>query len=50
MKPSKRICVKHANAEHKQWRPLRRYLGRHEYDAETHLAITGLVSGRTAER
>ncbi|WSW74432.1 transposase family protein [Streptomyces sp. NBC_00996] len=25
---SERICVEHANAEHKQWRPLQRYIGR----------------------
>ncbi|WP_327249830.1 IS30 family transposase [Streptomyces sp. NBC_01320] len=47
---SERICVEHANAEHKQWRPLQRYLGRREYYTETHLAIAGLVSDRTAER
>nr|WP_308372489.1 transposase family protein [Streptomyces sp. MCA2] len=28
---SERICVEHANAEHKQWRPLQRYIGRREY-------------------
>lgn len=47
---SQRICVEHANAEHKQWRPLQRYLGRREYYDETHLAIAGLVFDRTAER
>jgi hypothetical protein len=47
---SERICIEHANAEHKQWRPLQRYLGRREYYDETHLAIAGLVSDRTAER
>jgi hypothetical protein len=47
---SERICVEHANAEHKQWRPLQRYLGRREYYDQTHLAIAGLVSDRTAER
>jgi hypothetical protein len=47
---SRRICVEHANAEHKQWRPLQRYLGRREAYAETHLAIAGLVSDRTARR
>ncbi|MGW8877642.1 transposase family protein [Streptomyces mirabilis] len=47
---SQRICVEHANAEHKQWRPLQRYVGRREYYDETHLAIAGLVSDRTAER
>lgn len=47
---SERICVEHANAEHKQWRPLQRYLGRREYYDQTHLAIAGLVSDRSAER
>jgi hypothetical protein len=47
---SRRICVEHANAEHKQWRTLQRYNGRREYYAETHLAIAGLVSDRTACR
>jgi hypothetical protein len=47
---SRRICVEHANAEHKQWRPLQRYPGRREACAETHLAIAGLVSDRTARR
>ncbi|MGX1887269.1 hypothetical protein [Streptomyces sp. NPDC055287] len=46
----RRICVEHANAEHKQWRPLQRYIGRREHYDETHLAIAGLVSDRTAER
>jgi hypothetical protein len=35
---SQRICVEHAIAEHKQWRPLQRYLGRREAYAETYLA------------
>jgi hypothetical protein len=47
---SERICVEHANAEHKQWRPLQRYLGRREDFDETYLAIAGLVSDRAAER
>jgi len=47
---SERICVEHANAEHKQWRPLQRYTGRREYYEETHLAIAGLVSDRAARR
>jgi hypothetical protein len=38
---SERICVEHANAEHKQWRTLQRYIGRREYYDETHLAIAG---------
>ncbi|WP_256341583.1 hypothetical protein [Streptomyces sp. TLI_105] len=40
----------HANAEHKQWRPLQRWIGRREDYDETHLAIAGLVSDRTAMR
>jgi hypothetical protein len=47
---SKRICVEHAIAEPKQWRPLQRYLGRRDYFEETALAIAGLVSDRAAER
>ncbi|WP_371666742.1 hypothetical protein OG985_45155 [Streptomyces sp. NBC_00289] len=47
---SARIPVEHANAEHKQWRPLQRYIGRREYYDQTHLAIAGLVSDRTALR
>ena len=47
---SERICVEHANAEHKQWRSLQRYLGRREDFDETFLAIAGLVSDRAAER
>jgi hypothetical protein len=47
---SRRIPVEHANAEHKQWRTLQRYTGRREYYDETHLAIAGLVSDRTARR
>ena len=47
---SERICVEHANAEHKQWRPLQRYLGRREHFNETYAAIAGLVSDRAAER
>jgi len=47
---SERICVEHANAEHKQWRPLQRYLGRREQFEETFLAISGLVSDRAAAR
>jgi hypothetical protein len=47
---SERICVEHANAEHKQWRPLQRYLGRREDFDETYAAIAGLVSDRAAER
>ncbi|MFF3062886.1 transposase family protein [Streptomyces sp. NPDC057909] len=47
---SARIPVEHANAEHKQWRPLQRYIGRREYYDQTHLAIAALVSDRTALR
>jgi hypothetical protein len=47
---SERICVEHANAEHKQWRPLQRYLGRRENFDETYAAIAGLVSDRAADR
>jgi hypothetical protein len=47
---SARICVEHTNAEYKQWRPLQRFTGRRETYAETHLAIAGLVSDRSARR
>ncbi len=47
---SRRIPVEHANAEHKQWRTLQRYIGRREYYDETHLAIASLVSDRAARR
>jgi DDE superfamily endonuclease/Helix-turn-helix of DDE superfamily endonuclease len=47
---SERICVEHANAEHKQWRPLQGYLGCREDFNETYAAIAGLVSDRAAER
>ena len=47
---SARIHVEHANAEYKQWRPLQRFTGRRETYAETHLAITALVSDRSARR
>jgi len=47
---SERICVEHANAGHKQWRTLQRYLGRREDFDETFLAVAGLVSDRAAER
>ena len=47
---SERICVEHANAEHKQWRVLQRYLGRREHFDETYTAVAGLVSDRAAER
>jgi hypothetical protein len=47
---SKRICVEHANAEYKQWRPMQRYTGRREDFAETQAAIAALVSDRSARR
>ena len=47
---SQRICVEHANAEHKQWQTLKRYLGRREDFDETYTAIAALVSDRAAER
>ena len=47
---SRRICIEHAIAEPKQWRPLQRYTGRREYFADTALAIGGLVSDRCATR
>jgi DDE superfamily endonuclease len=47
---SQRICIEHAIAEPKQWRPLQRYLGRREDFQETALAIAGLVSDRAAAR
>jgi DDE superfamily endonuclease/Helix-turn-helix of DDE superfamily endonuclease len=47
---SERICVEHTHAEYKQWRPLQRFTGRRKTYAETHLAIAGLVSDRSARR
>ena len=47
---SRRICVEHAVAEHKQWRSLQRWLGRREYFGEAYLAVAGLVSDRAARR
>jgi DDE superfamily endonuclease len=47
---SARIHVEHTNAEYKQWRPLQRFTGRRETYPETHFAISGLVSGRSAKR
>jgi hypothetical protein len=47
---SERICVEHANAGHKQWLVLQRYLGRREDFNETYTAVAGLVSDRAAER
>jgi hypothetical protein len=47
---SARICVEHAIAEPKQWRPLQRYLGHRDSFQETALAIAGLVTDRAAVR
>ncbi|WP_330316515.1 transposase [Streptomyces platensis] len=47
---SQRICVEHTNAEYKQRRPLQRFTGSRETYAQTNLAITGLVSDRSARR
>ena len=47
---SERICVEHANAEHKQWRVLQRFLGPRDDFDETYLAVACLVSDRAAER
>lgn len=47
---SARICVEHTNAELRQWAPLRRFTGRRETYAETHIAIACLVSDRAAKR
>ncbi|MEU6325668.1 transposase family protein [Streptomyces sp. NPDC047009] len=47
---SRRICVEHANAEVRQWRPIQRYTGRRETYGETHQAIASLVSDRAAQR
>jgi DDE superfamily endonuclease/Helix-turn-helix of DDE superfamily endonuclease len=47
---SRRICVEHAIAEHKQWRSLQRWIGRRAYYGEAYLAVAGLVSDRTARR
>ncbi|MDT9691457.1 hypothetical protein Q5762_24570 [Streptomyces sp. P9(2023)] len=47
---SRRICVEDANAEHKQLRPLQRFLGRREHYPATHRAIAALLSDRAAQR
>ena len=47
---SERICVEHANAELRQWRPLHRFSGRRDEFEETFPAIGGLISDRAAER
>ena len=47
---STRICVEHAIADSKNWRPLQRWIGRREYLPETIQAIGSLVSDRAAVR
>ena len=47
---SRRICVEHANAEVRQWRPLQRCIGRRETYGETHRAIAALLADRAAKR
>jgi sugar lactone lactonase YvrE len=47
---SQRICIEHAIAEPKQWRPLQHYLGRRDHFPQTALAIAGLVSDRAITR
>jgi hypothetical protein len=42
--------VEHTIGVEKKWRPRQRYLGRRESYAETHAAIAGPVSDRTARR
>jgi hypothetical protein len=40
---SARICIEHAIAEPKQWRPLQCWTGRRDYLPQTALAIAGLA-------
>jgi hypothetical protein len=47
---SARICVEHAIADSKNWRPLQRWLGRRADLPPTILAIGSLVSDRAAAR
>lgn len=47
---SRRICVEHADAEHRQRRPLQRCTQRREPYGEAHRAIAALVSDRSAKR
>jgi hypothetical protein len=47
---SARICVEHAIADSKNWRPLQRWTGRRECLPETIQAIGSLVSDRAAAR
>jgi hypothetical protein len=45
---SDRITVEHALADHKRWRQLIRWIHRRHRLPDTHRAIAGLVSDRTA--
>jgi hypothetical protein len=45
---SRRICVEHAIAGSKNWRPLQRWIGRREYLPDTITAVGSLVSDRAA--
>jgi hypothetical protein len=45
---SQRICVEHAIADSKHWRPLQRWIGRREDLPETVRAVGSLVSDRAA--
>ncbi|MYW42914.1 IS5/IS1182 family transposase, partial [Streptomyces sp. SID161] len=47
---SERICVEHANAELRRWRPLQRHNGPREDCAATHQAIASPVSDRSTRR
>jgi DDE superfamily endonuclease/Helix-turn-helix of DDE superfamily endonuclease len=47
---STRICVEHAIADSKNWRPLQRWTGRRKYLPQTIQAIGSLVSDRAADR
>ncbi|MEK2479713.1 transposase family protein [Streptomyces noursei] len=47
---SARICVEHANAELRQWAPMRRFTGRRDTYDQTHRAIAALISDRAAKR
>ena len=47
---STRICVEHAIADSKNWRPLQRWIGRRDDLPETVQAIGSLVSDRAAAR
>ena len=47
---STRICVEHAIADSKNWRPLQRWIGRRDDLPETIQAIGSLVSDRASAR